>query len=126
MIFFKGIESRLLQNWDFPDDTPRFAEVEQCRRMFQRMHFSMLRGTEGEYDRNYQRYVACVEHFNARVLLSFEEFRNVVATIVRLYDKLMKEEYKARREKYLDAIGKFERLIYLYSNKIYSNQPVEP
>ena len=81
----------------------------------------MKRFGNGEYDPYYTRYLACVRHFNNRLKLNYQEFRNVVANIVDLYQQFFRQSLPWRkRQAILDTIGKFERLIYLYSNKTHT------
>ncbi len=120
MIYFSGISIKHLERWEFPDDRPRFATPEDCYRLFLGMHLSMLRTGEkqGEYDPNFARYLACVRHCQSRLSLSFTEFRNVVANLVELYQRFFTDPTGSRGVRLMDTIGKFERLIYLYANKL--------
>ena len=61
----------------------------------------------------------------SRLRLSYREFRNVVANLVLLYQQYYKSQRTTRQQKVLDTIGKFERLIYLFSNKVFSETPAE-
>ena len=125
MIYYSGISIKYLDKWDFPDDTPRFSSVHDCYRMFLGMHLKMMRHEHQECDPYYDRYLACVRHFNNRLKLNYLEFKNVVANIVDLYQQFFKEPMPGRkRQTLLDTIGKFERLIYLYSNKTHT--PLSP
>ena len=118
MIYYSGISIKHLDRWDFPDDNPRFSSVQDCYRMFLGMHLKMMRFSHKEYDPYYARYLACVRYFNNRLKLNYQEFKNVVANIVELYQQFFTESLPRRkRQAILDTIGKFERLIYLYSNK---------
>ncbi|MBN2290657.1 MAG: hypothetical protein JXQ83_15085 [Candidatus Glassbacteria bacterium] len=119
MIYFTGISTRHLSAWDIPDDTPRYSSVDDCFHQFLAMHVKMLRLCHESTDPYYLRYLACVKHFDCRVRLSYREFRNVVATLVELYRQYFKDTGNRRRQGTLDNIGKFERLIYLYSNKTF-------
>jgi len=120
MIYFSGIALKHLERWELPDERPRFSTPEDSYRMFLGMHLSMIRTAEkhGEYDPNYARYLACVKHCESRLQLSFTEFRNVVANLVELYQRFFADPTGGRGGKLLDIIGKFERLIYLYTNKL--------
>lgn len=82
MIYYSGISIKHLDRWDFPDDTPRFSSAQDCYRMFLGMHLKMMRFGHGEYDPYYARYQACVRHFNNRLKLNYQEFKNVMANIV--------------------------------------------
>lgn len=120
MIYFSGISIKHLERWEFPDDRPRWATPEDCYRMFLGMHLSMIRtgADQGDYDPNYQRYVECVRHCESRLRLSFGEFRNTVAMLVEMYQEFFRDPTASRSARLMDNIGKFERLIYLYSNKL--------
>ncbi len=119
MIYFSGISIRHLERWDFPDDNPRFASVEDCYQMFLGMHLKLMRADrQGAVNPNYQRYLACVEHFESHLRLSFEEYRNVVDKLVVLYQEYF-GDHGRKSQQTLDIIGKFERLIYLYANKTF-------
>ena len=120
MIYFSGIAIKHLERWEMPDDRPRFATPEDCYRLFLGMHLSMIRTPvgQGEFDPNYRRYLACVEYCESRLRLSFTEFRNAVANLVEMYQQFFREPTSAASGKLLDTIGKFERLVYLYYNKL--------
>ncbi|MEA1997448.1 MAG: hypothetical protein U9N45_07400, partial [Gemmatimonadota bacterium] len=75
-------------------------------------------------DPYYNHYLRCVEYFGNRLKLSYEEYRNVVAVIVGLYRKYFRNVGPGRSQTVLDNIGKFERLIYLYTNKTFPTQSV--
>jgi len=121
MIYYSGISIKHLGRWDLPDDSPRFSSVQDCYRMFLGMHLKMMRFGHGEYDPYYTRYLACVRYFNNRLKLNYQEFKNVVANIVDLYRQFFDDSLPGRkRQGILDTIGKFERLIYLYSNKTHT------
>ncbi len=121
MIYYSGISIKHLDRWDFPDDTPRFSSVQDCYRMFLGMHLKMMRFGHGEYDPYYARYLACVQYFNNRLKLNYQEFKNVVANIVELYQQFFNESLpRGKRQAILDTTGKFERLVYLYSNKTHT------
>ncbi len=121
MIYYSGISIKHLDRWDFPDDTPRFSSVQDCYRMFLGMHLKMMRFGHGEYDPYYARYLACVQYFNNRLKLNYQEFKNVVANIVKLYQQFFNESLsRGKRQAILDTTGKFERLVYLYSNKTHT------
>ena len=122
MIYFSGISIKHLKKWDFPDDSPRFASVDDCYRMFLGMHLRMMRLDHEELDPYYHRYLLCVKHFNSRVKLSYREFKNVVVTIVDLYQQYFRGLNPRKKQSVIDNIGKFERLIYLYTNKSFPNQ----
>ena len=119
MIYFSGISTKHLSIWDIPDDTPRYSSVDDCFHQFLGMHVRMMRSGHESTDPYYNRYLACVESFECRVKLSYQEFRNVVATLVNLYRRYFKDINNRRRQSLLDSIGKFERLIFLYSNKTF-------
>ncbi len=119
MIYFSGISTKHLSIWDIPDDTPRYSSVDDCFRQFLGMHVRMMRSGHESTDPYYNRYLACVESFECRVTLSYREFRNVVATLVDLYRRYFNDINNRRRQSLLDSIGKFERLIFLYSNKTF-------
>ena len=119
MIYFSGISTKHLSIWDIPDDTPRYSSVDDCFHQFLGMHVRMMRSGHESTDPYYNRYLACVESFECRVKLSHQEFRNVVATLVNLYRRYFKDINNRRRQSLLDSIGKFERLIFLYSNKTF-------
>jgi hypothetical protein len=119
MIYFSGISTQHLNLWEFPDDTPRFSSVEDCYRLFLGIHFRMLRSGQAATDPYYNHYLACVDHFESRMRLSYQEFRNAVATIVDLYREYFDDTGQRRRQALLDTIGKFERLVYLFSNKTF-------
>ena len=119
MIYFSGISTKHLSIWDIPDDTPRYSSVDDCFHQFLGMHVRMMRSGHESTDPYYNRYLACVESFECRVKLSHPEFRNVVATLVNLYRRYFKDINNRRRQSLLDSIGKFERLIFLYSNKTF-------
>jgi len=119
MIYFSGISTKHLNIWDIPDDTPRFSSVDDCYHQFLGMHVKMMRSGHESTDPYYHRYLACVEYFDCSVKLSYQEFRNVVATLIGLYRRYFKDKSNRRRQSLLDRIGKFERLIYLYSNKTF-------
>ncbi len=120
MIYFSGISIKHLERWEIPDDRPRFSTAENSYRLFLGMHLSMIRAGEkqGEYDPNYVRYLSCVTHCESRLRLSFTEFRNVVANLVELYQQFFADPTGSRGARLMDNIGKFERLIYLYTNKL--------
>jgi hypothetical protein len=120
MIYFSGISIKHLERWELPDDRPRFSTAEDSYRLFLGMHLTMIRACEkqGEYDPNYNRYLSCVQHCESRLRLSFIEFRNVVANLVVLYQQLFTDPTGSRGARLMDTIGKFERLIYLYTNKL--------
>ena len=122
MIYFSGMALQHLNQWDIPDDTPRFSSVEDCYRMFLGMHFRMIRAGNGSVDPYYNRYLACVEHFDSRMRLSYGEFRNAVATIVELYKHYFEDPEGKKAQTVLDTIGKFERLVYLFSNKTFPSR----
>ena len=61
----------------------------------------------------------------SRLRLSYREFRNVVANLVLLYQQYYKSQGTTRQQKVLDSIGKFEWLIYLFSNKDFSETPAK-
>src|SRR3989339_524113 len=118
MIYFSGISIRHLERWDFPDDdTPVYSSVDDCYRLFLGLHLKMMRFGHGEFDPYYNRYLACVKYFKNRLKLNYQEYRNVVANIVDLYQQYYKTNYPKKRQALLDTIGKFERLIYLFANK---------
>lgn len=120
MIYFSGISVKHLERWEFPDDRPRFSTPEDCYRIFLGMHLSMIRtaAEQGDYDPNYLRYLACVQHCESRLRLSFTEFRNVVGNLVKMYQQFFRDPTGGRSGRLMDNIGKFERLIYLYANKL--------
>jgi len=122
MIYYSGISVKHFQWWDIPDDTPRFASVDDCYRMFLGMHLRMMRFGREEVDPYYKRYLVCVAYFENRLKLSYQEFKNVVAVLVDLYQRYYRITNSKRRQSILDKIGKFERLIYLYTNKSLSSQ----
>lgn len=117
MIYFSGIAAQRFNEWEIPDDTPRFSTAEDSYRLFLGMHFRMMRAADERFDPYYKHYLACVEHFESRMQLSHQEFRNAVATIVDMYRQYFEEPESKHRETLLDTIGKFERLVYLFSNK---------
>lgn len=125
MIYFTDTSIRHLERWDIPDDTPRFATVDDSYRMFLGMHLRMMRSSFEEYDPYYRHYLDCVEQLGSRLRLSYHEFRNVVANLVQLYQQYYKRTGTTRQQKVLDTIGKFERLIYLFSNKLSSEIPAQ-
>ncbi len=120
MIYFSGIAIKHLERWEFPDDRPRFSTPQDSYRLFLGIHLSMIRttGKLGEYDPNYTRYLGCVKHCGSRLSLSFTEFRNVTANLVQLYQQYFADPSGSRGARLMDTIGKFERLIYLYTNKL--------
>ena len=120
MIYFSGIAIKHLERWEFPDDRPRFSTPEDCYRLFLGMHLSMIRTltNQGDYDPNYRRYLACVQYCESRLCLSFTEFRNAVANLVEMYQRFFADPTSANSGKLMDTIGKFERLVYLYYNKL--------
>jgi hypothetical protein len=120
MIYFSGISIKHLERWEFPDDRPRFSTADDSYRLFLGMHLNMIRtsGKQGEYDPNYARYLSCVQHCESRLSLSFVEFRNVVANLVELYQQFFTDPSGSRGARLMDNIGKFERLIYLFTNKL--------
>ena len=122
MIYYSGISVKHFQWLDIPDDTPRFASVDDCYRMFLGMHLRMMRFGREEVDPYYKRYLVCVAYFENRLKLSYQEFKNVVAVLVDLYQRYYRITNSKRRQSILDKIGKFERLIYLYTNKSLSSQ----
>ncbi|HUU29536.1 MAG TPA: hypothetical protein VM123_17165 [archaeon] len=122
MIYFSGISIRHLEKWDIPDDNPRFASVNDCYRMFLGMHLKMMRSDQESVDPHYNHYLACVEHFNSHLKLSYREYKNVVATLVDLYQQYFRNTNPRRCQNTLDNIGKFERLIYLFTNKTFPTQ----
>ena len=126
MIYFSGISIKHLEKWGFPDDRPRFATPEDSYQLFLGMHLSMIRtsGQQREYDPNFVRYLSCVRHCESRLSLSFDEFRNVVAKLVNLYQCFFADPTGSRGARLIDTIGKFERLIYLYTNKLPSESTV--
>jgi len=119
MIYFSGISTKHLSIWDIPDDTPRFSSVDDCYRQFLGMHVKMMRLGHESTDPYYNRYLACVQSFDCRLKLSYGEFCNVVATLVGLYRQYFNDRRNRRRQSLLDSIGKFERLIFLFSNKTF-------
>jgi hypothetical protein len=123
MIYFHGISTMHLSIRDIPDDTPRYSSVDDCYRQFLEMHFRMMRSGHESTDPYYNRYLACVEYFDCRVKLSYEEFRNAVAALVGLYRQYYQDSANRRRQSLLDSIGKFERLIFLFSNKTFPTHP---
>lgn len=122
MIYFSGLSIQHLHQWDIPDDKPRFCSVEDSYRMFLGMHFRMMRAVNGSVDPYYNRYLACVEHFESRMRLSYPEFRNAVAVIVDLYRQYFDDPEGKKAQALLDNIGKFERLVYLFSNKTFPSR----
>ncbi len=122
MIYFSGIAAQRFNEWEIPDDNPRFATVEDSYRLFLGIHFRMLRAGDNPLEPYYRHYLACVEHYEARMRLSQREFRNAVGVIVDMYRRYFEETEAKRREALLDSIGKFERLVYLFSNKTHSER----
>jgi hypothetical protein len=125
VIYFSGISTRHLSLWDIPDDNPRFSSVEDCYRLFLGLHLRMMRGGTEKLDPYYNRYLACVEHFDSHLILSYQEFRNVVGTIVDFYRQYFDSLQRKQNSTLLDTIGKFERLIYMFSNKTFPTQTAQ-
>ena len=122
MIYFSGISVKYLERWEIPDDTPRFASVNDCYRLFLGLHLKMMRSYQESNNPYYQRYLACIEYFNSHLKLDYQEYKNVVATIVSLYQQYLRNPNSRRSQTILFTIGKFERLIYLFTNKTFPPQ----